>query len=323
MISRSCGYPFASLVVPSFLIVVTQAGFFDLQGHRGVRGHLPENSLPGFARAIEIGVTTIETDLAVTRDGILVTSHDTALNPDIARGLDGRWIGRPTPLISSLTFAELTTFDVGRIDPASSYARRFPRQKAVDGTHIPALSELFDLVNAAGGTTRLNLEIKTSPSRPSDTPRPDHVAMLVVDAVRKAGMEERTTIQSFDWRALVAVHALAPGIARSCLTTDAAGASTVRGTAGRPSPWLAGFDPASHGNSLPRLVAAAGCGTWSPDWRDLDAVAVEEAHALGLLVVPWTVNEDSDIRRMLAMGVDGLITDYPDVACGILRNFVP
>jgi glycerophosphoryl diester phosphodiesterase len=298
----------------------TQAVSFDLQGHRGVRGHLPENSLPGFARAIEIGVTTIETDLAVTRDGILVTSHDAALNPDITQGPDGRWIERPTPLISSLTFAELATFDVGRIDPASNYARRFPRQKAMDCARIPALSELFDLVSAAGSTTRLNLEIKTSPLKPSATPHPRHVAMLVADAVRKAGMEERTTIQSFDWRALMAVHALAPEIARSCLTTDAAGASTICGSAGQPSPWLAGFDLASHGNSLPRLVAAAGCATWSPDWRDLDAEAVGVAHALGLLVVPWTVNEDSDIRRILAMGVDGLITDYPDVALGILRS---
>lgn len=300
--------------------MVTRAGAFDLQGHRGARGLLPENTSPAFARAIEIGVTTVETDLVMTRDGVLVASHDPALNPDITRGPDRRWLAEPTPLVRSLTLAELGQFDVGRINPESAYARRFPHQVPIDGTRIPTLADLFELLKRSDGATRLNLEIKSSPLRPSDTRSPEELATAVVGAVRKAGLEARTTIQSFDWRVLAAAHVLAPGIARSCLTTDQPGSSTIRGSGGRPSPWLAGLDLALHGNSVPRLVLAAGCATWSPDWRDVDAEAVGEAHALGLLVVPWTVNEAADMARLIAFAVDGLITDYPDIAHGVLAE---
>src|SRR5204863_4328112 len=116
-----------------FMIVAPFVDAFDLQGHRGARGLAPENTLAAFAMALEIGVTTLETDLAVTSDGVLVLSHDPVLNPDIVRGADGRWLSAPGPAINTLTFAELARFDIGRLDPASKYARPFPAHKSVDG----------------------------------------------------------------------------------------------------------------------------------------------------------------------------------------------
>ena len=118
---------------------------FDLQGHRGARGLAPENTLAGFARALEIGVTTLETDLAVTKDGVIVLSHDPVLNPDIVRGPDGQWLAAPGPAINSLTLAELKRYDVGRIKPGTKYAQQFAGQTPVDGQRIPTLAELFDL----------------------------------------------------------------------------------------------------------------------------------------------------------------------------------
>jgi glycerophosphoryl diester phosphodiesterase len=287
---------------------------FDLQGHRGARGLAPENTLAAFARALEIGVTTLETDLAVTKDGVIVLSHDPVLNPDIVRGPDGQWLAAPGPAINSLTLAELKRYDIGRIKPATKYAQQFAGQMPVDGQRIPTLAELFDLAKVSGKMPRFNIETKLSPEKPDEAPDPETFARLVVEAARGAGLAGRVTIQSFDWRTLMAARRLAPEIDTVCLTYEKTLQDRVDGGTRRPSPWLAGLDPAAHGGSVPRLAAAAGCGTWSPYFRELSPAAVAEAHALDLKVVPWTVNAPDDLARVIDMKVDGLITDYPDRA---------
>jgi glycerophosphoryl diester phosphodiesterase len=293
------------------------AAAFDLQGHRGARGLAPENTLAGFARALEIGVTTLETDLAITKDGVLVLSHDPVFNPDVVRGADGTWLIPPVPPINSLTLAELKVYDVGRIKPGSKYAQQFSDQRPVDGSRVPTLAELFDLVKSSGKMPRFNIETKLSPDKPHEAPDPDTFARVVIQAVRAAGLSGRTTIQSFDWRTLIAARRLAPEIETVCLTA----ASTLRDRTvdgeRRPSAWLAGFDPATFG-SVPALAKAAGCGTWSPRFVELTADLVSDAHALGLKVVPWTINAPADIARVIDMKVDGLITDYPDRARDVL-----
>jgi glycerophosphoryl diester phosphodiesterase len=291
---------------------------FDLQGHRGARGLAPENTLAGFAKALEIGVVTLETDLAVTRDGVLVLSHDQLLNPDIVRGPDGAWLTPPGPAVNSLTLEDLGRYDVGRLRPGSDYARRFPDQMPVDGARIPTLADLFALAARSGRPVRFNIETKLSPEQPAEAPDPETFARLVVEAVRAAGMSSRTTIQSFDWRTLLATRRLAPEIERVCLTYAKTLEDVAEGAARRPSPWLAGLDPAQHGRSAPRLAHAAGCGVWSPAFGELTSGLVAEAHTLGLKVVPWTVNAPADIERVIAMGVDGLITDYPDRARAVM-----
>ena len=299
-------------------IAPISATAFDLQGHRGARGLAPENTLFGFAKALEIGVTTLETDFAVTKDGVLVLSHDPVFNPHVVRGADGIWLVPPIPPINSLTLAELKRYDVGRIKPGSKYAQQFPEQQPVEGARVPTLAELFDLTKSSGKTPRFNIETKLSPDKPDDAPAPEIFARLVVEAVRAAGLSSRTTIQSFDWRTLIATRKLAPEIETVCLTA----ASTLKDKTvdgGRqPSSWLAGFDPAAHAGSVPRLVKAAGCGTWSPRFAELTVDLVADAHALGLKVVPWTVNTPADMAHIIDMKVDGLITDYPDHARDVL-----
>ena len=303
--------------MPSHAQHRTAAGF-DLQGHRGARGLATENTLAAFAKGLALGVDTLETDLAVTRDGVVVLSHDPALNPDVAR-LDGHWIAAPGPAIRSLDLAAVKRYDVGRLDPASKYARQFPQQVPADGQRIPTLAELYDLVRTgARPATRFNVEIKTDPGQPDLTLPPERFAEVAVAAIRAGGAAERTTLQSFDWRGLIAAWKLAPEIATSCLSIESGGMDTVRRAASGPSPWLGGLDLAAHGGSLPRLVRAAGCTTWSPFWRNVTAEAVREAHGLGLRVVPWTVNAPEDMARLVEMGVDGLITDYPDRANTVL-----
>lgn len=306
----------ASVVVTCVLVLMGGACVqaFDLQGHRGARGLAPENTLAAFSKALQIGVTTLETDLAVTRDGVIVLSHDPVLNPDIVRSPDGAWLAAPGPVIHSLTLAELKLYDIGRLNPASKYARQFPAQTPVDGERIPTLAELFQLVQSTGRTTRLNIETKLAPDKPDEAPEPETFARLMVEAVRGAGLAGRATIQSFDWRTLIAARKLAPEIGTVCLTSPSTLRDRTEGDARRPSAWLAGLDPADYGASTPRLVKAAGCATWSPHFGNLTAAQVAEAHALGLTVVPWTVNAAEDMARLIDLKVDGLITDYPDRA---------
>ena len=299
-------------------VVSTSAAAFDLQGHRGARGLMPENTLAGFAKALEIGVTTLETDIAVTKDGILVLSHDPVLNPDITRRPDGSWLAAPGPAINALTLSELVRFDVGRIRPGTKYALQFDRQQPVDGSRVPTLIELFELVRSSGKTSRFNIETKLSPDKPDETLDPETFARLVVEAVRVAGLTGRTTIQSFDWRTLVAARKLAPEIETTCLTSPSTLKDRTGGTARRPSPWLAGLDFVANDGSVPRLAKSAGCGTWSPRFAELTPELVGKAHALGLKVVPWTINDPADMARIIDMKVDGLITDYPDRARDVM-----
>lgn len=285
---------------------------FDLQGHRGARGLRPENTLAAFAFALATGVTTLETDLAVTKDGVLVLSHDPYLSPDLVRTPDGKRLAEKGPPIHSLTLAELKRYDIGRLNPGSAYARQFPEQRPEDGQRFPTLAELFALVQTHSRPARLNIETKITPDNAGDTVDADMFARLTVEAIRSAGLAGEATIQSFDWRPLVAAKKLAPEIETVCLTIETENNDTVRRRAESPSPWLAGFDLRAYDGSLPRAVKAAGCGTWSPFWRNVTAASVRESHALGLKVLPWTVNDPRDMTRLIEMGVDGLITDYPD-----------
>jgi glycerophosphoryl diester phosphodiesterase len=286
---------------------------FDLQGHRGARGLSPENTLPAFARALGLGVTTLELDAAVTRDGVVVVSHDPRLNPDLARDPDGEWIARPGIAIFSLTAADLARYDVGRLRPGSAYAALYPEQVPVDGTRIPTLREVFALARKAGNTgVRFNVETKIRPDRPHETLGPEAFADAVVAVVREAGVEARTTIQSFDWRTLRHVGKRHPDLVTVYLTEP--GTEQMAAGPGGPSEWLAGFDPAAFAGSVPRLVHAAGGRVWSPQYRELRAATLAEAHRLGLRVIPWTVNRPADMGALIALGVDGLITDRPDLA---------
>jgi len=290
----------------------TSASAFDAQGHRGARGLAPENTLPAFATALSIGVTTLELDVGMTKDGVLVVHHDEWLNPDITRR-DGSFLASRGPALHALTLDEVKRYDVGRIKPGTAYAARFPQQRAIDGTRIPALEELFALVReAAADRVRFNIETKITPTSGADVPSPEVFAAALAGAIRQAGLTGRASIQSFDWRTLVILRDIAPEIERVCLTDEQPGDDTIgRGKAG-PSPWTAGLDVDDFGGSTPRLVAAAGCQAWSPNFADVTAESIAAAKGLGLKTIPWTVNERPDMERVVEMGVDGIISDYPD-----------
>jgi glycerophosphoryl diester phosphodiesterase len=296
------------MLIPSAIRRLTP---FDIEAHRGGRSLRPENTLPSFANALSMGVDTLELDLGVTRDGVVVVSHERGLNPDLARAPDGHYIPAEIPLVQ-LTLAELKRYDVGQIRPGSAYAAKFPDQLAVPGTRIPTLAEVFALVRRSGDRhVRLNVETKIDPARPDESLDPQRFVTAVLDLLRREQFSDRIMIQSFDWRTLLLVQKQAPAIPTVYLTQQAEPDANIY--AGKPSPWTAGFDPRDHGGSVPRTIKAAGGAIWSPCYRDVDAQSIAEAHQLGLPVVVWTVNRPEDMAHLIDMGVDGIISDRPDL----------
>ena len=284
----------------------------DLIGHRGARGLAPENTLAAFARAIEIGVSGFELDCAITRDGVVVIHHDALMNPDFARGPDGKWLSAAGPAIATLDYTDLLRYDVGRIQPGSGYERRFPVQQPVDGIRIPRLADLFALARNGGyDGLRFWIELKLSPLAPERTVGPDEFARRVIAVVREHGMSDRSALLSFDWRALAAARREAADIPIVCLTAQQSWQDNILAVADS-SPWTAPLHVNRFGGSLPRMVHAACGSTWAPYYEELTPALLAEARTLGLKVVVWTVNEPADMRRMIGLGVDGIISDYPD-----------
>ena len=285
-------------------------GPFDIEAHRGGRALRPENTLQSFANALSMGVDTLELDMGVTKDGVLVVSHERGLNPDLARSPNGLYVSKGIPYVK-LTLAEVKTYDVGQIRPGSDYAARFPDQLSMPA-RIPTLAEVFALVRRSGDRhVRLNIETKIDPNHPEESPDPRRFVAAVLDLLRREKFVDRVMIESFDWRTLQLVQKEAPGISTVYLTQQERPEENIY--LDKPSPWTAGFDPRNYGGSVPRAVKAAGGKIWSPLYSDIDPHSVAEAHRLGLPVIVWTVNNPEDMARLIDMGVDGIISDRPDV----------
>jgi glycerophosphoryl diester phosphodiesterase len=285
---------------------------FDIEAHRGGRALFPENTLVSFANALSMGVSTLELDIGVTRDGAIVISHERGLNPDLARDAHGNYVAAPGTPFVRLSLDEVKQFDVGQIRPGSTYAAQFPHQHAVPGTRIPTLKELIDLVRRSGNShVRLNIETKIDPNHPDESPTPERFVAVLLELLRAEKFEDRVMVQSFDWRTLQLVQKLAPEIPTVYLTVQGGRDPTV--FADKASEWTAGFNPAEHGRSIPRTIKAAGGAIWSPYVRDLTPELVSESHALGIKVVVWTANQPEDIAHLIEIGVDGIISDRPDI----------
>lgn len=266
----------------------------EIQGHRGARGLWPENTLPGFAKAIELGVDVLELDVGLTADGVPVLHHDQALHGDTVRDREPYrpddpafpYVGKP---IKDLTLAQVKTVDAGL--PHKRFAAT---QTAFPGARVPTLAELCELV--APHEVRLAVEIKTDPSWPDV----ETITTAAVKVLETYGLTERSRLLAFDWRVLGVARALLPGGDRVALVEPE--------TLLDPS-WMAGQDPVG---GLAAAAAAAGATMISPKRVMVTPELVTAAHAFGLRVVVWTVNDPAEMERHIAFGVDAIVTDHPD-----------
>ncbi|PID45838.1 MAG: glycerophosphodiester phosphodiesterase [Proteobacteria bacterium] len=297
---------------PTFDQLRATAEKIHIHGHRGARGILPENTLEGFRFTFDIGVRVIELDVLMSADGVPVITHNPVLLADATRDSQGHWLDNSTTPINSLSVAELQALDVGGLRSGSSYAKRFPDQAFVNGLRIPTLEAVCQLIQQPEyQDVWLNLEIKSAPIFPGLTPEPAAYMTRVLEVIRQYQLQNRIILQSFDWRIVHESKRQEPDIPRSYLSYASTEGHPLEVNIGDGSPWMDGLSLADYDNSLPQLVAAADGQVWAPNHRDLTEQAMREARECGLMVNVWTVNEIADIDRMVALGVDGIITDYP------------
>lgn len=287
-------------------------GIIRLHGHRGARGVLPENTLIGYRNTFEIGVQVVEIDIMVTADGVPVLTHNPSLMAAATRGPDGEWLEQDSKPIVQMSRNELQKFDVGGLRDGTTYAARYPDQAFLSGIKIPDLAQLVDMVQKPEfANIWLNIEIKSNPDRPNDAPPLPLLVAPVLAVIDAADLADRVLLQSFDWRVLAEIARQAPHIPRSHLTFATRNHPAMAANVIEGSPWMDGASLAAHNGSIPQVITSLGGAVWSPYFQDLTAETLAEAQALGLVVNVWTVNTRADINRMIDLGVDGIITDYP------------
>jgi glycerophosphoryl diester phosphodiesterase len=296
-------------------------GKVQIYAHRAMRGLLPEQTLPAYVAALRLGVDYVDMDIGMTKDGVLVITHDLTLNPDLTRDQNGQWITDRIP-IKSLTLEELQKYDVGRLKPGTKYSSYFPHQRPVDHTPIPTLREIVRLVKGiAGDKVGFQIEIKNDPTQPELTASPKEFAIALYQVIKEEDIGNRAEIHAFDWRCLIELKKLDQNIKAAYLTdhTTEVMDDTEKGT------WTAGMLPKDYGYSLPKMVKHLGGCCWEPYEMDLTKNDLEEAHRLGLKVVVWGWPEQEgiefnyeQIEKLIDFGVDGIITDRPDILRGIL-----
>ncbi|MEU8104561.1 glycerophosphodiester phosphodiesterase family protein [Nonomuraea muscovyensis] len=295
----------------------------DLQAHRGGLGLVVESTLPAFANALELGVSTLELDVQITEDGQAVVTHDRRISdrkcrdtaPAVAGDPEFPYVGK---YVNTLTLLQVRTMDCG-----SRTLAEFPGQRAVPGAPMATLREVFDLVNRyrAHGV-RLNVETKVEAGAPHETAPREQFVQVTAAEIRRARLLNQVTVQSFDWGALMRMREVEPRLPLVALTNR----DFLQ--TGRPgaSPWLGGIDVDDFGGDPLKAVKSFGADAFSPvhgfpqNGKVTDPgyqpyvtkAMVDQAHDLGIKVIPWTIDDEPTMNKLIDDGVDGIITDYPD-----------
>lgn len=280
-----------SITVLLFLIMTTQTfAKISVHGHRGARAAMPENTLPAFEYAIAQGVDALELDLAVTKDNVLVVSHD----PELSEKICVAPAGVKSRVIRELTLAEVKQFDCGSLPN-----KEFPKQKQVPGTRVPTLEEVLAL--AKKGKFEFNIETKIFPSKPELTPSPAEFVRLMVVAVKKHKLESRVILQSFDWRTLEEMKKQEPKIRTSALYPSGNSEAVLK------------MDYVAEARKIKADMV-------SPHFRTTTPEKVAQAHAAGMQVVPWTANDAATWQKLVDAKVDAIISDDPAALIAWLKE---
>jgi len=271
-------------------LILSKPNHIKIYGHRGARGDLPENTLNSFEYLYENNINVSETDILLTKDLVPVINHDFRLNPDFTKDAKGNWLTNNDIKIFELTYEELSKYYIGSINKNSEYGRKFSKQKYLINQKIPKLSELLEL-SSKGSLDNLiiNLEIKSTPYESNLTPPLDKMVEIILNEVNKFRIKNKMIYSSFDWRVLGEIKRIDPKIPRAYLTLE------------------------KKDSELPRIIKGHGGVAWHPELKDIKKETVKISHDEEIVVNVWTVNKEDDMLRMIDLGVDGIITDYPVV----------
>ena len=290
------------LVVVAFIVAChaskkieqPQMAAFDKQGHRGCRGLMPENTIPAMLRALDLGVTTLEMDVVITRDKKVILSHEPFFNHEISTKADGNPVSEKEERglnIYKMDFPETQQYDVGsKNHPRFSKQEKLPAKK-------PLLSTLADEVQSyiklkGYPPVFYNIETKTSPATDGVFhPGPEEFIQLLMDVINSKNLQGSVIIQSFDYRTLKTLHSKYPNVRTAALVED--------------------FDKKSFEDQLKDLGFTPSI--YSPHFSLVSDELIRRCHEKGVKVIPWTVNDKISIERLKNMGVDGIISDYPDL----------
>jgi glycerophosphoryl diester phosphodiesterase len=300
----------AAAVLASAPPAAAESCDFDLQAHAGGRGEATGESLRAFAKSIEIGVSTLELDINITKDHQPLVWHDPIIEPQQCSDTGPAFTGDPSypyvgKLVHDLTLAQIRTLDCGK--PSS----QFPHAEVVRGNRIAILPDVFSLADSYRADVRYNIETKVAADRPTISADPQEFVDVVLAAVKTAGKVDRVEIQSFDWRTLPLVHQAEPSIPLVALWNEH--------TWVPDSPWLAGVNPAVVGDPVIGATLV-GANILSPAYSLVDISLVDRVHSLGLRVIPWTIDDAADMRTQIVDGVDGIITNYPALLRTVLAE---
>ena len=300
---------------------ITPRGTVEIYAHRAGRGLMPEQTLAAYRGSLRLGVDYVDMDVNMTKDNVLVITHDLGLNPNLTRDPEGSWITKAVP-IHRMMLKEVQKYNVGKLKPGTEYASFFPHQYPHKFAKIPTLKEVIQYVKKiAGDQVGFQIEIKNDPAKPEMSAAAAEYATALYKLLKEENVLNRTEIQAFDWKCLIELQKLDPDIKTAYLTEQTA--ETV--TDSESEIWLAGLKPKDYGYSFPRMIQHLGGYCWEPYEMDITGKDIQEAHRLGLKVVAWgwpemekTENNYKQIEKMIDWGIDGIIVDRPDILRGLL-----
>ena len=291
-------------------MILSKPNHIKIYGHRGARGVLPENTLDSFQYLFDNDIKAYETDILISKDSIPVITHDFHLDPSLTQDEEGNWLEDENIKIIDLTYDQISKYEVGSLNKLTKYGRRFLNQKKLENQKIPKVSELLDLTSKNNiSNLVINLEIKSTPLQESLTPSPEEMVKIVLEEVNQFNLTDKIIYSSFDWRVLREIKNYNPEIPRAYLSFEQQGSGSF-GNIYDQSPWM-DFTPLHNNVDLPKLIKALGGQAWHPFYRNVNEKIVETSHNENLPVNVWTVNEEEDMLRMIDIGVDGIMTDYP------------
>jgi len=279
------------------------SGRFDVEGHRGAKGLVVENTLASFAAAYDAGVTGVELDVRLTADGEVVVWHDPVLLPLKARSTGADLVGAR---VADLTLEQLRTVDIGTQTLAG-----FPHQRAAPGSRISTLDEVLAHGLERAPDVWWTIELKVNPLDAGEAGGRRRLLDSVLSSVHDAGLEQQCFMHSFDWATLELSAELAPDVIRSALVE-----ASVTWMPG--SPWTGSVTVGESHADMCSGAVAVGAQVISPEHVLVDAEFVDRAHAAGHSVLPWTVNDPDRMVELVEAGVDGIVSDYPDRALSVL-----